>query len=277
MSRHNVTALEIELVAERVGKEKLTSFRRFLDQTGEFEVCPYFDEELWGCGIYQTRPYSCRVFGHHRRETTRLPELCVFSGQESVFAVGEYLAKVPLSQELKELARSFWPYQSEYPERTAITGHTAPTAVNFPLEGDVLDRALGLMNEGQLQAALAEFERSDLPSTPYVLYCLSLVFEGMAHHDQACTALQVALEQAPDCAPLWFRLGCNLHSLGKTERGVEAFERVVTLDESHALAHAFLGSLHLQSGRLKEARSHLSLSLELRHDPTVERWLQAAG
>lgn len=276
MSHHNVTALELELVGERVGEEKLASFRRFLQQTGEFEVCPNFDETIWGCGIYDVRPYSCRVFGHHRRETSRLPQLCVFSGVESVFGVGEYLSKVPYATELKELARSFWPYCREPFEQASAARSPTPGMALQACEGDALDRALSLLSQGDLQAALVEFETSDLPSTPYVLYCLSLVFEGLARHGDACTALEVAIQQAPECVPLWFRLGCNLYSLGNVEQGVEAFHRTLELDESHPESHALLGSHYLQNGQRDSALLHLARSLALRPDPTVEGWLRAA-
>ncbi len=293
MTSHNVTAFELELIADRIGEERLESFRRFLQRTGEIEVCPYFDEKIWGCGIYAVRPYSCRVFGHHRSQRSRLPEVCVFAGQESIFGVGEYLAKVPLAAELKELARSFWPYQREcdspsecpedtsHPEGTSHFDHDSPPVysvmgVASHSEGDALDRALNLMNRGLLLEALAEFEASDLPSTPYVMYCLSLVFEGLERHGDACTALQVALQQAPDCAPLWFRLGCNRYSLGQLESGAQAFQRTVELDPGHALAHALLGSHYLEHGEHERARSYLTHSLTLRFDPRVESWLQAA-
>lgn len=282
LTSHNVTVLELELIAERVGEERLESFRRFLQRNGEIEVCPYFDEKIWGCGIYEVRPYSCRVFGHHRSRQSRLPEVCVFAGQETIFGVGEYLVKVPLAAELKELARSFWPYQRECPEGTShFDRDLSPTYPGMEVashsEGDALDSALSLMSQGRLFEALAEFEASDLPSTPYVMYCLSLVFEGLERHGDACTALSVAIEQAPDCVPLWFRLGCNRYSLGQLESGAEAFQRTVELNPKHALAHALLGSHYLSQSKLGKARFHLAQSLALRPDPRVESWLQAAS
>ena len=273
LSSHHVTPIELELIASRVGEERLGTFRRFLARNGEIEVCPYFDDQTWGCGIYQQRPYSCRVFGNYRRVDTRLPEVCVFSGQESIFGVGEYLKSVPLAAELKELARAFWPYQREHFQGgeageggLAIAGE----------EGDALDRALSLMNEGRLEEALLTFERSELPSTPYVLYCLTLVFEGMERYGDARTALAAALGLAPECVPLWFRLGCNLTLLGESEEAEEAFRKVIEIAPQHALAHAFLGSHALNEGRYQKAAVHLTRSLKLAPNPTVENWLEQA-
>lgn len=273
LSSHHVTPVELELIASRVGEERLESFQRFLKRNGEVEVCPYFDDEIWGCGIYQQRPYSCRVFGNYRRVDTRLPEVCVFSGQEWIFGVGEYLTSVPLALELKELARAFWPYQREQFQGGEAGEGGLATAEG---EGDALDCALALMNEGRLEEALLTFERSELPSTPYVLYCLALVFEGLERYGDARTALAAALESAPECGPLWFRLACNLTSLGESERAEEAFCKVIEIDPQHALAHALLGSHALKDGRFQKAAVNLARSLKLAPNQAVENWLEQA-
>ena len=274
ISQHSVTVLELELIRERVGPAKLEDFLQFLRRDGELELCPYFDESLWGCGIYPNRPFSCRVFGHHRREDTRLPEVCVFSGQEAVFGVGEYLERVPRARDLKELSRAFWPYQRQYFGQ--VEGGVGEASSSLKTEGDALDQALAFMNEDRYDEALRTFEESDLPSTPYVLFCLSLVFEALERHSDARLALNVALEQAPECVPLWFRLGCNLTSLGDRDAAKEAFTKTVRLDPDHALGHAFLGSSALSLGRHHEAAIHLTRSLKLEKNSSVESWLQQA-
>ena len=280
-SRHNVTALELELIAERVGEERLPAFESYLGRADGVEVCPYFDEERWGCGIYGVRPFSCRVFGHYRAESTRLPEVCVFTGQEKLFGVERYLQDVPKAAELKELARSFWAYQrptrAESAERAVTEGSGGEHEPWQGAEGDALDRALVLMAQGQLQQALSEFEASDLPSTPYVLYCLSLVFEGLERYSDAITALTAALQQAPECAPLWFRLGCSLYTTGQTQSALKAFEKTLAHDPEHATAHALLGSHCLQHRELEKARTHLEASWKLRPDAKVEAWLRLLG
>jgi Fe-S-cluster containining protein len=278
LSRHNVTAIELDLIALRVGTERLTEFRRFLRRDGQVELCPYFDEQIWGCGIYRHRPYSCRVFGHHRSSDTRLPDVCVFSGQERIFEVAQYYQAVPLAAELRELSRGYWPYQREHfpnAERLEQAGFDShPTAAPA---GDALDRSLLRMASGELEQALQELEASDLPSTPYVLYCLSLIFEGLARHDDAVTALEVALEQAPECCPLWFRLACNLTSLGQLWRAEQAFRRSIELQPEHSQAHGLLGGLLLGQGLATAALPLLERAQDL--DPSSEpirRLLQRA-
>lgn len=269
LTSHNVTRLELDYIGQRVGRERLADFERFLSRDGEIALCPYFDEHAWGCGIYARRPYSCRVFGHHRAQESSLPAVCVLAGQEKVFAVSSYYETVPLAGELRELVRTYWPFQPEHfkeaaPEIETLVASVAGTETARPGPEDALDRALHLMSQNRLQEALFEFEASDLPSTPYVLYCLSLAFEGLGRHKDACQALEVALEQAPDCVPLWFRLACNRYSEGQREADSErAFLRTLQLNPDHALAHGLLGAHYQRQGRREEALRHLRRARQL--------------
>ncbi len=266
LSAHNVTAIELDLIGHRIGPEKLEEFQRFLRRDGEVALCPYFDESSWGCGIYAQRPYSCRLFGHYRAENTAYPTACVFRGQEIVFDARDFFAAVPLAEELRELGRRYWPYLSsplaaETLLPSVLGGEPVSPFLDFA--GDALDQALLKMQQGRLEEALALFEASDLPSTPYVLYCLSLVFEGLQRHQDALTALQVALEQAPDCVPLWFRKGCNAFALSRWVTAEQAFSHTLTLAPEHPLALGFSGGLALQRGDAKEALKRLEPACRL--------------
>lgn len=274
LTLHNVTRLELDYIAERVGSERMDTFKQFLARDGHVEVCPYFDEQAWGCGIYAHRPYSCRVFGHHRQQGTALPAVCVFAGQEKVFGVREFYTAVPLAAELRDLVRRYWPYQADHFDEAAPDPKEGST-VSCPGAGDALDRALALMAQDRLQAALEEFEASDLPSTPYVLYCLSLVFEGLERHADACQALEVAIEQAPDCVPLWFRLACNRYSQGQDAESERAFLGTLELNPNHALAHSLLGGHYRRQGQKEEALSHLRRARELA--PQLESFRRLLG
>lgn len=276
LTRHNVTPLELDYIAARGGHERLSEFRRFLERDGQVELCPYFDEERWGCGIYAHRPYSCRVFGHYRSQSTALPEVCVFRGQEKIFQVRQYFEAVPLAAELRELVRAYWPHQQEHFTTPSAPGD-APSPSGLEAEGDALDQALQLMSRGELQRALSVFEESELPSTPFVLYCLSLAFEGLERHGDAVVALQVASAEAPECPPLWFRLACNLHACGRQEESEAAFRRTLELAPEHALAHGLLGGQLLTAGRLPEALASLRAALALAPErESFRRLLQQA-
>lgn len=110
LNKHNVTALEIDYIRRNEGAEAIQEFRRFLKRDGEVDVCPYFDEEIWGCGIYTSRPFSCRLFGHYRSEDSQLPQVCVFRGQEQIFSGHSYYESVPQAVQLRTLVRRYWPF-----------------------------------------------------------------------------------------------------------------------------------------------------------------------
>lgn len=277
LSAHNVTVLEQDLIRSRVGGEKLEAFGRFLRRDGEVALCPYFDEQRWGCGIYHQRPYSCRVFGHHRSDDTALPQACVYRGAETVFAPARFFQAVPLAQELRVLSRAYWPYQSRHRLDEPSPSPTEPSARRLEAAGDALDLALLQISRGQPQQALYTFEGSDLPSTPLVLYGLSLAFEALARHQDALQALEVALEQAPECVPLWFRSGCNQFALGRWKDAETAFARTLSLEPKHPLAMGFLGGLALRRGDATEALKRLEPACRLApENANFQAWKELA-
>jgi Fe-S-cluster containining protein len=267
LSFHNVTRLELDYLVERVGAEKMERFGSFLQRGGN-QLCPYFDEQSWGCGVYPHRPFSCRTFGHYRASPTALPQLCVFSGQEKVFPADLYYQFVPQAAELRDLARRYWLYRADPLGAIGQPGPLAPVRSGPRDDTEAssepsLERALGWLSQGLAEQALQEFESSDLPSTAYVLYCLSLVFEELRRHSDACTALGVALEQEPECALLWFRLACNQFALEDPVAAEQSFLKTLRLEPEHPLAHGMLGGLLLQKGRLSEALDHLRTACRL--------------
>ena len=69
-----VTLLELDYIeeylkSEKIPVEKLKEFRDYVNKVkedGEFKykICPFYDSEIKGCGIYSARPLSCRTFGY---------------------------------------------------------------------------------------------------------------------------------------------------------------------------------------------------------------------
>jgi Fe-S-cluster containining protein len=276
LNLHNVTVLELEYISEREGPQKIPSFRSFVAREGEVDLCPYFDETQWGCGIYSSRPFSCRLFGHHRSQDTTLPEVCVFKGQEQIFQTERYYRDVPRASELRDLVRAFWPFQSRS-HRHAESG-TLPVALNpgsaRPV-GDALDQALQLQSEERLPEALQALAESDLEQTSYSLYCVSLILEGLGCHEDAARALKEALLDAPDCVPLHFRLACNLLYSGQGEEGEEEFRKTLELEPEHVQALALLGGHLFTQGQNEDALQYLLRASRLEPDNlSIQRMLQ---
>ena len=268
LNKHYVTQLEIGFIRDRVGGERLEEFKKFLDRDKDTAICPYFDENLWGCGIYDIRPYSCRVYGHFRVEETRLPTICVFKGQEKIFGVGEYLDVVPQATEFRLLLRKYWPYQQG--EEDAVKafggdpdGHSA--------QGDDLDRAMFLQESGRLDEALKTLEASQLDRNPHFLYCQALILEGLGRFVEACEILSAATVEAPQSVLLAFRYGCNLFHSQRPTEAVAAFLRTLELNPNHPTALGLLGAHSLQTGDFDQARDFLQRALEIQPDnPSIK-------
>ena len=258
LNQHNVTALEVDYIEARVGPEKIDEFRTFLKRDGEVPLCPYYQG---GCSIYEYRPYSCRVFGHYRRSDTKLPEVCVFRGQEHIFGVGEYRETVPEGEELIELSRYYWAHRVQ---RSKLED-TAYQAAGLE---DALGKALDHLSSGDLASALEEMEQEEA-TDPFTLYSKSLILEEAGRPDLACTVLEQALEQAPEAPDLWHRLGCSLFALGDREASERAFRRVVEYHPGHGPAWGLLGMHRLLKADFRKAAECLERAVEILPDNPV--------
>lgn len=252
LTHHNVTALELDYIELSVGPEKIETFRQFLKRDGEIPLCPYYDG---GCTIYEVRPYSCRVFGHYRREDTSLPDVCIFRGQEHLFARGEYRDTVPEADDLIRLSRDYWAHRIQRPS-------TEDTHYQAAGLDDSLGRALDLLADGDVSGALSEME-SESADDPFTLYSQSLMLEEAGRPDLACDVLERALDQAPESPDLWHRFGCSLFALGEQEESERAFRRAVRYHPGHGQAWGLLGMHRLMKGDLLEASSCLSEAARL--------------
>lgn len=258
LSLHNVTELELEYLAGRVGGEKIEEFRKFARRDGTIALCPYFDETIWGCGVYSVRPFSCRLFGHYRREDQFMPPVCVFAGQEKIFACGAYYREVPEAVSLRDLVRRFWPYRRAREDTQAFASGTPALE-----EGeDALDRALALQAQGRLQEALETLAQSELEEIPYVMYCLALILEGLGFHEEALRALRQALEEVPELPLLRFREACNLVALKRFDEAVTVLDALFAEDPVHSDAGALLAGCYFTLGKMEQARAVLLAVLE---------------
>lgn len=252
LNQHNVTSLELDYLEERVGSERIEEFRTFLKRDGEIPLCPYYAE---GCSIYPYRPYSCRVFGHFRREDTGMPEVCVFRGQEKIFGVGEYRATVPQSGELTALTRRYWAHRVQRRDLEDVVYQAAG------LE-DSLGQALDALSSGDVASALETMAAED-SNDPFTLYSKSLVLEEAGRPDLACELLQEALLQAPESPDLWHRLGCSLFALGHQDASERAFQNVVNHYPEHTQAWGLLGMHRMLNSDFQKAVEYLQRAVEI--------------
>lgn len=262
MTYHRVSELELELIAARHGPPE--DFRRYLERATDadglllHQDCPNYRDG--GCGIYDVRPFSCRLFGHVREAGTCLPEGCSFRGHESEFARGDYFKTVPETARLRRLTREFrvlLPVAREYVRPGGSAGD-APELDYLDLE-DPQDRALLLQVQGRWQEALAELlaAREAEPSA-YLDYSLGLVLGSLDRHEEALAAFLRARSEAPERADLPYYAGYHLLMLGRGEEGRALLEEAVRLDPAHSLALGFLGYHFLQAGDAARARDYFA-------------------
>lgn len=257
MSYHRVSELELELIATRT---PVQDFRAYLERatTPEGEllhpVCPNYRNG--GCGIYDVRPMSCRLFGHVREAGTQMPEGCAFTGHEREFARTDYFKAVPETARMRKLTREFrvlLPVAREYVVPSGGAGEALEA--DFLDPDDAQDRALLLQVQGRWQEALEELLAEAEPSA-YLDYSLGLVLGSLDRHEEALAAFLRAFREAPERADLPYYAGYHLLMLGRGEEGRGLLEEAVRLDPGHSLALGFLGYHHLQSGDAARAREY---------------------
>lgn len=253
LDQHNVTSVEVDYLEHHVGAEKLSLFIEFLGRKSGPEVCPYYQD---GCTVYQHRPYSCRVFGHHRSKATELPEVCVFKGQEKIFSRGSFFQEVPEAQELTDLSRTYWPNRTRRDEAQASTLFQAAG-----LEAD-LAQALDFVAQGNYEQAVERALNYE-PSDPFSQYCRALILEQAQQPGLAVSVLIDALNDTPHSADLWYRLGSAFLLTGQLPNSEKSFEKAVQLDPGFAQAWGMLGLCRLQRNELDGARVALNKAIAL--------------
>ncbi|MCE7872083.1 hypothetical protein DYH09_17120 [bacterium CPR1] len=243
---HRISALELAYVGWKVGPwaaESLASYAaRERNEEGRlvFEHCPHYQN---GCGIYDHRPFSCRVFGHFRERGTELPGGCSFQGRETEFARQDYYQVVPGARALRPLLREF--SLLARPRHAQAAGPGQEASLDWLDQDDPVDRALGHLAGG--------------------------------HYDQALSELLAQLERQPEGSGfVWHTLGLVYGLLDRPALAVEAFGRAVTLmpDQADCLAQlgtslmlttapGMLGYGHLLLEEWNQAAAQLARALEI--------------
>lgn len=251
LNEHRVTSLELDYLESHVGQDKTQRFLEFLARRPD-TVCPYYDR---GCTVYEVRPYSCRAFGHFRREDTPLPQVCVFRGQEKIFGVKEHRRRLPESDELASLSRRYWAHRipREQGEQTLYQAAGLDES---------LARALELLRDGRSDEAI-ELITQDSSTDPFSLYCKSLMLEEADRPDLSYQLIRAALPQAPHSADLWHRAGVALLALGQPDDASQAFRRSLQLHSAQPFLWGLLGLLCFQAQDLEEAARCFEAALEL--------------
>ena len=106
--------------------------------------------------------------------------------------------------------------------------------------------------------------RAIRPTDPSILTALANVHQARGDHAQAETYYRDAIARRPDLALAHANLGRMLYQTGRLEEAIESYLEALKIDPTLATAaHANLGAALVATGRLDDAERSLSLAMTL--------------
>ncbi|MBS2036513.1 tetratricopeptide repeat protein [bacterium] len=260
LTQHRVSEIEFALIEERVGQAAADRFRTYIakkqDAQGNYvyERCPNYDWRTRGCGVYEHRPFACRVFGHLKPQGTSFPSGCYYSERAEAFPAEDYFDKVPGAQELRFLSREFSLLTPPVAAHYLDPEQPAEADVSRLGQTDPVDRALLLQLEGRLEeAAILLIEARGHRLSLYLDYCLACLLTQLEQHEPALALYETLLESLPERRDFNYYAGYHALQLGQRRRAREHFLATVEALPNHSLALGFLGYMELQQGGWLEA------------------------
>jgi predicted O-linked N-acetylglucosamine transferase (SPINDLY family) len=128
--------------------------------------------------------------------------------------------------------------------------------------------ALGLLSQGKLEEAIAQFRQAirSQPAFPEAHNNLANVLFGMNRADEAVVHYQKALELTPDYAEAHNNLGSALMHLGNQEEAESHFRQALRLKPESADIHCNLGNALRILGKAQEAEEYCRNASKIRPD-----------
>jgi Flp pilus assembly protein TadD len=130
-----------------------------------------------------------------------------------------------------------------------------------------------LLNQGQNQAAIVEFEQA-LASEPEdfeVHNSLGAAYSALGKHAEAIAHYRKAAQISPEYPDAHSNLGSALASVGKLAEAIAEFNKALELDPELSEAHTSLGGILAGQGRMEEAIPHLEKAVANKPDYVVAR------
>jgi Flp pilus assembly protein TadD len=148
-------------------------------------------------------------------------------------------------------------------------------AINPTVTGFYRHIILGseLLDKGQHQAAIAEFEQALTfdPEDFEVHNSLGAAYSALGKHAEAIAHYRKAAQISPEYPDAHSNLGSALASVGKLAEAVAEFNKALELDPELSEAHTSLGSILAGQGHMEEAIPHLEKAVASKPDYVVAR------
>ena len=147
----------------------------------------------------------------------------------------------------------------------ALPRPEAPPGKQFLTMTEALDRALKLMNAGQLQRAevLAREVVTKQPNMADGRNVLGVILHRKGELEEAIKSIREATRLNPEIANYYCNLGEMERQAGRLENAQLALDRAVTLEPQSAQAHNNLGIVHFDRRQFRKAADCYRKAIEL--------------
>ncbi len=94
---------------------------------------------------------------------------------------------------------------------------------------------------------------------------LGNLLKDLGHFNLALAAYQTVLKIDPTLAIAHYNIGLTLKSMGQLEQAIEAYQQAIQLNSNYAAAHQNLGVVLLKIGRVSESLKSFKQAIDLYH------------
>jgi len=134
-----------------------------------------------------------------------------------------------------------------------------------------INRGTELLNKGQHQEAIAEFEQALTyqPEDFEVHNSLGAAYSAIGKHAEAIAHYRKAAQISPEYPDAHSNLGSALAAVGKLDEAVAEFNKALELNPELSEAHTSLGGILARQGRWDQAIPHLRKAVATKPDYVV--------
>jgi Flp pilus assembly protein TadD len=126
--------------------------------------------------------------------------------------------------------------------------------------------AMNLLRAGKVDDAYKALEESlhHFPANPELNMMIGDILDGREEYERALTHYQRVIQTEPGSARAHLLRGAVYERLKQFDLAADMYQQVIRVEPRNPLGYHYLARMDILSGKLKDAKSHLSQTLELR-------------